>query len=50
MCTKGSHGGVQEGYKKVAQNLHFTKPHITMITMGIPFVVAFEVESIESNF
>jgi hypothetical protein len=37
------------GYQKVAWNLHFTKPHTTMTTMGIPSIVAFEVEVVKPN-
>lgn len=46
----GSCGGLQGGFQRVAHNLHFMRPHTTMTTMGIPFIVAFEVEVVESNF
>jgi hypothetical protein len=37
-----------EGYKENSIcNLHFTRPHTIVITMGIPLVVAFEVEAIK---
>jgi hypothetical protein len=45
--SRGSYGALQKRYQSAAQNLHFTGPHITMITMGIPFVVVFEVEVVE---
>jgi hypothetical protein len=46
----GSHGGLQGGFQRVAHNLHFMRPHMTMTTMGIPSIVAFELEVVESNF
>jgi hypothetical protein len=49
-APRGSHGGVQEGYQRVARNLHFTRPHTIMTTMGISFVTTFEVEVVEPNF
>jgi hypothetical protein len=45
--SRGSRGALQKRYQSATQNLHFTGPHITVITMGIPFVVAFEVEAVE---
>ncbi len=42
---------VVEGYKEnsieITCNLHFMRPHTIVTTMGIPLVVAFEVETIE---
>jgi hypothetical protein len=40
---KGSRGGLQGRYQREAQNLHFLGPHTMVITMGIPFIIAFEV-------
>lgn len=40
-------GGLQGGFQRVICNLHFTRPHITMTTMGVPSTVAFEVEVVE---
>jgi hypothetical protein len=42
----GSRGGLQGGFQRVAHNLHFMRPHTMMITMGIPSIVAFEVEMV----
>jgi hypothetical protein len=44
---RGSRGGLQERYQRATQNLHFMGPHIIVITMGVPFVIAFEVEVVE---
>jgi hypothetical protein len=49
-ALKGSHGGLQGRFQRVAHNLHFTRQHTTMTTMGIPSIVAFEVEVVELNF
>ncbi len=49
-APRGSHGGVQEGYKRVAQNLHVTRPHTITTTMGISFVATFKLEVVEPNF
>jgi hypothetical protein len=46
-APKDSCGRLQEGYQKLAQNLHFMKPHITMTIMGIPSIIVFEVEVVE---
>ncbi len=43
-------GGLQEGYQRVAQNLHLMKPHTIVTTMGVPSVIAFEVEAIKTKF
>jgi hypothetical protein len=48
-APKGNCGRLQGGFQKVGRNLHFTRPHITMTTMGVPSVVAFEVEVVEPN-
>jgi hypothetical protein len=46
-------GVVVEGYKEnsigITCNLHFMRTHTIVTTMGIPLVVAFEVEAIELN-
>jgi hypothetical protein len=45
----GSCGRLQGGFQKVACNLHFMR-FVTMVTtMGVPFIVAFEVEAVEPN-
>jgi hypothetical protein len=46
----GSRGGLQGGFQRVAHNLHFMRPHMMMTIMGIPSIVAFEVEVVELNF
>ncbi len=43
-------GGLQEWFQKVAQNLHFMKPHTIVTTMGVPYAIAFEVEAIKTKF
>lgn len=36
-------------FQKATRNLHFTRPATMVITMGFPFVVAFEVEVVEQD-
>jgi hypothetical protein len=45
----GSRGGLQKGYQRPAQNIHFMTPHTMMTAMGVPSIVAFKVEAIEPN-
>jgi hypothetical protein len=45
----GSCGGLQDGFQRVACNLHFMR-FVTMVTtMGVPSIAAFEVEVVEPN-
>ncbi len=48
-APRGSHGGLQSRFHRAARNLHFMKPTTMVITMGFPFVVAFEVEVVEQD-
>ncbi len=43
----GSHGKLQGEFQRASRNLHFMKSPTTMTTMGITFVITFEVEVVE---
>jgi hypothetical protein len=49
-APRGNCGGLQGGFQKVARNLHFTRPHTIMTTMGIPSIATFEVEVVEPKY
>lgn len=48
-ALKDNCGRLQGRFQKVVRNLHFTRPHTTMTTMGVPSIAAFEVEVVEPD-